>query len=52
MMRGCPERPLFWHCPHWGNQGGIRGSTVRVGDWKLIDFYWKNGTEFYDLERW
>ena len=44
-----PERPLFWHYPHWGNQGGIPGSAVRVGDWKLIDFYWKKGAELYNL---
>ncbi len=44
------DRPsLFWHYPHWGNQGGIPFSAVRVGDWKLIRFYWKKGTELYNL---
>jgi len=41
--------PLFWHYPHWGNQGGIPSSAVRDGDWKLIRFYWKKGTELYNL---
>ncbi len=42
--------PLFWHYPHWGNQGGIPCGAVRDGKWKLIEFYWKKGTELYDLE--
>ncbi|WP_193211947.1 sulfatase [Luteolibacter marinus] len=43
--------PLFWHYPHWGNQGGIPFSAVRDGDWKLIRFYWKKGTELYNLAK-
>ena len=27
---------LFWHYPHYGNQGGFPSSAVRMGDWKLI----------------
>ncbi len=42
-------RALFWHYPHWGNQGGIPSSAVRVGDWKLIQFYYKKGLELYHL---
>ncbi|HYF33902.1 MAG TPA: sulfatase [Prosthecobacter sp.] len=34
-----PERPLFWHYPHYGNQGGAPGGAVRLGDWKLIEWY-------------
>ena len=30
------ERPLFWHYPHYGNQGGEPSSIIREGDWKLI----------------
>ncbi len=41
--------PLFWHYPHWGNQGGIPSAAVRDGSWKLIEFYWKKGIELYDL---
>ena len=41
--------PLFWHYPHWGNQGGIPSGAVRAGNWKLIEFYWKKGFELYDL---
>ena len=41
---------LFWHYAHWGNQGGIPGSVIREGDWKLIDFYWGKSPELYHLK--
>ncbi|MGC4016057.1 MAG: sulfatase [Luteolibacter sp.] len=42
-------RPLFWHYPHYGNQGGEPSSVVRDGDWKLIH-YWEDGhNELYRL---
>ena len=44
------DRALFWHYPHWGNQGGIPSSAVRVGDWKLIQFHYKKGLELYNLK--
>lgn len=46
-----PRAPLFWHYPHWGNQGGIPSAAVRDGDWKLIEFYWKKDLELYDLAK-
>ncbi len=43
------ERALFWHYPHYGNQGGEPNSTIRKGDWKLIH-YWEDGRkELYQL---
>lgn len=45
------REPLFWHYPHWGNQGGIPFSAIRDGDWKLIKFYYKKGIELYNLDR-
>jgi arylsulfatase A-like enzyme len=41
--------PLFWHYPHWGNQGGSPFSALRDGDWKLIRFHGGKGTELYHL---
>lgn len=41
--------PLFWHYPHWGNQGGIPSSAIRDGNWKLIRFAWKKSPELYNL---
>ena len=44
-----PPRPLYWHYPHYGNQGGEPSSMIRAGDWKLIH-YWEDGrNELYDL---
>ncbi|MGB6153293.1 MAG: sulfatase [Pricia sp.] len=43
-------RPLFWHYPHYGNQGGEPSSMVREGKWKLIHYYEDNHQELYDLE--
>lgn len=42
--------PLFWHYPHYGNQGGSPGSAVRNGDWKLIVWYEDNRRELYHLK--
>ena len=44
-----PERALFWHYPHYGNQGGAPGSAIRRGDWKLIQWYEKAQPELYNL---
>ncbi|MFT5143779.1 MAG: arylsulfatase A-like enzyme [Rhodothermales bacterium] len=44
------ERPLFWHYPHYGNQGGSPGAAVRLGRYKLVEFYEDGRTELYDLE--
>ncbi len=30
---------VYWHYPHYGNQGGSPGAAVRAGDWKLIEWY-------------
>lgn len=45
-----PERPLFWHYPHYGNQGGTPGAAVRLGPWKLIEFFEDNHCELYNLD--
>ena len=43
------ERAIFWHYPHYGNQGGTPGSSVRQGDWKLIEFFEDDRLELYNL---
>ena len=45
------ERPLCWHYPHYGNQGGAPGAAIRRGDWKLIEWYEDNRVELYDVAR-
>src|SRR5262249_35453730 len=44
-----PERPLFWHYPHYGNQGGAPGAAIRHGDWKLIEWFEDGRTELCNL---
>jgi len=43
------ERPIFWHYPHYSNQGGKPGAAIRMGDLKLIEFFEDNSVELYDL---
>jgi arylsulfatase A-like enzyme len=43
------ERPLYWHYPHYGNQGGMPGGAIRDGRWKLIEWYEDGTLELYDL---
>lgn len=33
------RKALYWHYPHYSNQGGIPSGAIRVGDWKLIERY-------------
>jgi arylsulfatase A-like enzyme len=44
-----PERALFWHYPHYGNQGGAPGAAIRRGDWKLIEWLEDGRAELFDL---
>jgi len=41
---------IYWHYPHYGNQGGSPGGAVRCGDWKLIEFYEDDHVELYNLK--
>ncbi len=42
-------RPLYWHYPHYGNQGGRPAGAVRDGNWKLIEFFEDGDLELYNL---
>ena len=42
-------RPLFWHYPHYGNQGGEPSSIIHKDDWKLIHYWEDNRNELYRL---
>ena len=44
-----PDRPLYWHYPHYGNQGGEPSSIIMQGDWKLIHYLESGRDELYDL---
>ncbi|PQO42257.1 sulfatase [Blastopirellula marina] len=41
--------PIFWHYPHYGNQGGSPSAAVRDGNWKLAEFYEDGNLELYNL---
>lgn len=43
------ERPLYWHYPHYDNQGGEPSSIIRQGPWKLIHYYDDGRNELYNL---
>ncbi len=40
---------LFWHYPHYSNQGGPPSGAVRAGSYKLIEFYEDGRLELYKL---
>ena len=44
-------RALFWHQPHYMNQGGKPGGVVREGDWKLVEQYEDGSLELYNLAK-
>ncbi|MGE3804765.1 MAG: sulfatase [Gemmataceae bacterium] len=44
------ERPLFWHYPHYSNQGGFPGGVIREGDWKLIERFEDGKLHLYNLK--
>jgi len=43
------ERPIFWHYPHYGNQGGTPHSAIRLGEWKLIQYYEDGHFELFNI---
>ncbi len=43
------DRPIFWHYPHYGNQGGEPSSILRYGPWKLIHYWEDERVELYNL---
>jgi arylsulfatase A-like enzyme len=45
------KRALFWHYPHYSNQGGSPGSAIREGDWKLIRWHETGKEELYNLKQ-
>lgn len=41
---------LYWHYPHYSNQGGRPGGAMRQGAWKWIEFYDDPWGGLYNLE--
>jgi len=40
---------LYWHYPHYSNQGGIPGGAIRVGDYKLVERYEDGRVHLYNM---
>ena len=40
---------LFWHFPHYGNHGSGPCSSVRIGNWKLIEWLEDGSVELFNL---
>ncbi|NQU55111.1 MAG: sulfatase [Bacteroidetes bacterium] len=46
-----PKREaLYWHYPHYGNQGGTPGAAIRKEDFKLIEYFNDKPTELFNLK--
>ena len=45
------ERTLFWHYPHYSNQGGRPGGALLSGSMKLVEFFEDMRGEAYDLAK-
>jgi arylsulfatase A-like enzyme len=43
-------RSLYWHYPHYGNQGGQPGAAMRSGPWKLIEWMDSGQVELFRLD--
>ena len=44
-----PREALFWHYPHYSNQGGFPGGAIRMGGDKLIERFEDGRVHLYDL---
>lgn len=40
---------IYWHYPHYPNQGAFPGGAVRMGDWKLIERFEDGRVQLYNL---
>jgi arylsulfatase A-like enzyme len=41
---------LYWHYPHYSNQGGIPGGAIRMSDYKLFENYENGKVSLYNLK--
>ena len=48
--RALDRDTLYWHYPHYSNQGGFPGGAVRVGDYKLIERFEDGRVHLYNVQ--
>jgi arylsulfatase A-like enzyme len=41
---------LYWHYPHYSNQGGFPGGAIRMGDFKLIERFEDGRVHLFDVQ--
>jgi arylsulfatase A-like enzyme len=41
---------IYWHYPHYSNQGGFPGGAIRMGDFKLIERFEDGRIHLYDVQ--
>lgn len=44
-----PPRPIFWHYPHYSNQGGPPVGAILSGDLKLVEWYEDMRCELFNV---
>jgi arylsulfatase A-like enzyme len=52
-LKGSTEQvhdALYWHYPHYANQGSKPGGAVRAGDFKLIEYYENGRRELFNVK--
>ena len=51
LLRGesLPARTLYWHFPHYTNQGSRPAGAIREGDWKLVEQFEDGSVELFNL---
>jgi len=42
---------IYWHYPHYSNQGGFPGGAIRINNFKLVERYEDGKTHLYDLNK-
>jgi arylsulfatase A-like enzyme len=43
--------PLFWHYPHYANQGSRPSACIHDGEYKLIEFYGEERRELFHVSK-
>ena len=44
------DRPIFWHYPHYSNQGGRPGGAVRYKQFKYAEYYEDGRRELFNVK--
>ncbi|OWK36613.1 sulfatase [Fimbriiglobus ruber] len=42
---------IYWHYPHYANQGSKPGGAVRAGDYKLVEYYENGRRELFNVKQ-